>query len=482
MLDILFALLKSASATLLSLVFGLVVIKTLAWNIGPKGVGLFSILRQLQNVGSMICTLGGTTAITQGLASLSQQEKPAFLRTVSRNIILASAVIIVITIIGAQPIASWLFNNEILHPRQLIMLSTIPIALGTVLCYSQGVLGGFKQNGKVGIVQTISTLTMALLVYPICLLMRAGSENAIVILLSCGLLVGGVAGILLAKAMVKLPTLQDLTRYGNNNKKYNQHYFQLSAATLASGLYNMMVILLIKAVLVHQFDLPSTGLFESAWMLSVMYVMLLLTSFSSYYLPNLAQITENTLRVNYINKTLAVAMMFAIPAITIMLSIRSPLLQLLYSDKFIPAADSLRWLLIGDYFKIMSHIFAITMLAYRDAKRFFWSELIAGSTLLFLVYFCVTQTKSAESAAIAVMLNYIGYYIFTYFYVLKKLRFRFPRFIFVAGISGTIVILSAALSNWDRNTPHYMLSIICITVSVLLSATIYFKSKRIYQS
>ena len=60
---------RTAFGQFFGLFFGAIAIKLLAVITGPAGVGLYSVLRQLQQMLSSMASIGGQNAVVQGLSS-----------------------------------------------------------------------------------------------------------------------------------------------------------------------------------------------------------------------------------------------------------------------------------------------------------------------------------------------------------------------------------------------------------------------------
>ena len=122
-------------------------------------------------------------------------------------------------------------------------------------------------------------------------------------------------------------------------------------------------------------------------------------------------------------------------------------LRALYSTAFYPAAASLRWTLIGNYFKIASWIFCVPMLACSDARVFLVAELAAwavfcGGTLA-LEKWC----PPASSAAVSFVGMYAVHLAISSAYVRRRgLRLDRVGPVWLVGLS---LVLTASTSHWD---------------------------------
>src|SRR4051812_37929445 len=101
-------MLQAGTGQLATLFGGAISVKLLAVMVGPAGVGLFSILRQAQQLLTALASLGGQNAVIQGIASREGAERNRF--TVSVFWIFAVLIICVCltTLAFAEPLAALL--------------------------------------------------------------------------------------------------------------------------------------------------------------------------------------------------------------------------------------------------------------------------------------------------------------------------------------------------------------------------------------
>src|SRR3712207_2281125 len=90
------AFLKTGSGSVGFLLFGVLTTKIMAVILGPTGVGLYSLLRQLLDVSKQAGTLGGEIALVQGLASRKEMERDNYLVTTFWIFMLGATLVVVV--------------------------------------------------------------------------------------------------------------------------------------------------------------------------------------------------------------------------------------------------------------------------------------------------------------------------------------------------------------------------------------------------
>ena len=117
-------------------------------------------------------------------------------------------------------------------------------------------------------------------------------------------------------------------------------------------------------------------------------------------------------------------------------------IRLLFAPEYLPATKIMHWMLIGDYFKVTSWVFAMPMLAYADLKAFFWTELLVYICFLGMTIIAVKYFNSVEGVGISFLLMYIGYSMFTWWYARSKYQLRLDKssFGWFIGLSVILVV------------------------------------------
>lgn len=136
--------LKTAVGQFFGLLLGAIAVKLLAVLAGPAGVGLYSVLRHLQQMLSSVASIGGQNAVVQGLSSHQCVARRQFFLSSFYVFVLASLLLSAAILIFADFIAAWIFAGE--HASAIRWL-VIPIVLGAMLFFFRGVLTAEMQFG-----------------------------------------------------------------------------------------------------------------------------------------------------------------------------------------------------------------------------------------------------------------------------------------------------------------------------------------------
>lgn len=465
------AIFKTGLGSGLSIAFGALAVKILALLVGPSGIGLFSLLRQIQQTGSGIASVGGYTALVQGIASRNGEQRVRYVFTAAHFFAVGIVVVSTAMLVFA-PHLTWIIYGS-RDPQLISVLRwlAIPCAIGGIASFFIAILNGYGAIGDVAFVTALTSVVAAACAYPAGRLVQQGHSGAFVVLLSLSLTASAAYGIwrsihhgwLREYLAVRPEYCWDSARQFSS---FAVTTFAASMMTTGSGV-------VLRAMVLRRGGLAGTGILDAAWTVSMTYVLLLLTSFSTYYLPALSGTHERPEQHLLMRRLLRASVLIMVPMICAMIVFKPLLMTLLYTHEFAPSLMVLRWMLIGDYIKVASWALAMPMLAYADMRAFFWSEVISKAALIGLAAVSVFGFSSIEGVGAAFLISYVGYFAFTLLYVRKKLALRFNPKDAIFWFAGLGIIVIASSLTWQSQTirPIPAIVVFILASTFVISAT-----------
>lgn len=402
-------------ATVIKLMTGLVTNKIIAIYLGPSGIAL---LGQFNNFTSMVmsfATLGVNTGITKYIAELKEEVD-------KRNRILSTG--FYLTLIGTF-ISSLVvffgrkyFSDSILHTRQYVSIFIIfssTLLLFTLNSLFIAVLNGFKEF-KIIIVRNIlgSLISLAMAVL---LVMRFG-------------LFGALLGIILSQTLIFFVLIGAVMKSSWLTRESFLRYFDLKAIlklsnftlmTFVSAIFVTYIQLRIRNHIISNVSVTDAGYWEGIMRISNIYLMVITTTLSLYYLPRLSEIKNNAELKVEILKGCAFIIPLTLSACVIMYILKIFIIRILYTDSFMPMLPLFKYQLLGDLLKITSWLFAYNLLAKAMTKTLIITEILFGTLYYFLTIFFV-QRFGIVGTTYAYALNYFIYLIAMVIIFLKVLK------------------------------------------------------------
>ena len=169
-----------------------------------------------------------------------------------------------------------------------------------------------------------------------------------------------------------------------------------------------MVQLLLRGNVISQLSLEQAGWWEGMNRISNMYLMVITSSFSVYYLPRLSEIQDRYGLKREIFKAYAVIVPMLLAGFTAIWFLRFFVIRLLFTPEFMPMERLFGWQMLGDFFKICSWLLAYLMLAKAKTALYITTEI--GFSLLYLTLgFLLVKANGVVGLNQAYLINYIIY-------------------------------------------------------------------------
>lgn len=468
MREILAAFLKTGSGSAVSLLLNIISVKIMAVVVGPSGLGLLSLLRQIQQTALSVATTGGQTALVQGASSRKAEARCDYLRTVLLIFLLGGLIAACSLVLFAPVIAEEVIGKNDTKTVWLVRWLALPVLLSVFSGYIGGVLNVYRAIGRLALLQVAAALGMVVFVYPVALAARSGFELAFIGLLTVSVAINAGLGIVfLWQGDWLVPILRCLMNSVPSDAV--RHFFSIAGTMVITGLVGTGTMLSIRALIVREQGLAGAGIFDAAWTVSMTYVTLVLSSFSTYYMPTLAMTQESQSRVVLMQRLLRLSTLLMIPLVSSVIALKPLVVNLLFSTEFTPALDIMRWMLIGDYFKVTSWVLAFPMLAFADMKTFFWSEIVSNIGFLGIAGVMIIGLGSVQGVGVSFLLLYLVYLIYTLYYARTRHHLTLNRNMVITWLFGLALILGISWQTWSVTQVNWTMTGICASASFALS-------------
>lgn len=398
------ASLWTASATLVKISAGLLVIKLLALTFGPNGVGQAGNFRQLITVLGVLAGAGIFNGVTKFVAQYQQQPQRlrAMLGTASSIILGFSSLLALIFLLAAKPISQLLFSTDA-YQNVIRLLGLLQMAIAWAN-YLQAILRGLR-DARANALVIMSGSIVGLVAYYICF--RTGGYS------------GALAGLAAVPALLVLPAFVIVKRqrtitmaqlYPGWDKPLALALGKFTLMALITSVTVPLAYVMMRNLLAQQYSWHDVGIWQGVSSISDAYLQFITASFSVWLLPTLARL-ENK---QHISRELLNALKFVLPAVmlvsfTVWL-LRDLAIWLLFSQKFTSMRDLFAWQLAGDVLKTGCYVFGYLVIA-KASLRFYLLTEISQFALLSGFSCWLIPAQGAIGATQAYMATYIIYFV-----------------------------------------------------------------------
>ncbi len=402
----------TAISTLIKVASAFVINKVIATYIGPSGLALVG---QLQNVIEVLVTFSNG-AISQGIVKYTAeyktiQEKQKIFSTSIVISMVCSLVISLLLFIFNKSLSELILNNANYSNVFIVFGSSIFLfALNAVL---MSILNGQKEIQKY-ILINISGSIFSLFF-----------TSFLIIKLN---LLGALYALVLNQSIVFFVTFSFLIK----STWFRLEYFKQGVdkeTLLKLGKFSLMAVtsiltvpvshLFIRNYIGENLGWDNAGYWQGIWYISTIYLMVITTSLSVYYLPRLSEIHDNVeLKREVIYGYKILLPIVLVMSITIFL-LRKYVILIAFDDKFMPMMDLFLWQLIGDVIKMASWLLGYITIAKAMTKIYILLEVLGSMSFVFLsMYFL--NNYGLVGITYSYALNYF-LYLLVMLYIFRKI-------------------------------------------------------------
>ena len=358
------ALSAGSLQTATSLLVGFFSVKITSVYLGPAGVGVLGLMQHFMAMASGIVVAGLSTALIRRTAELkSDSGKRAVVVSTTLKMLLLLGLPAAIAVLL---MSDWL-SLELLHNRHLRIAL---IVFGVV--YLLGVMGAlygacangahdYRSTVTINISVSIATLALLALLSPIYGVVGALIAIAVAPLFSF------VVGLILSRRSLWWP------------KPVWSHPFsateaRLSLAFIPAAAVNAVAVPLMHIVLrndvVEHSGLAAVGLLQGVTRLSDLYLGIVISVLSMYFLPRFAEIkVRSELRRELFRATALIVPGLALASLLIYL-FRDLIIAVLFTREFAAMRDLFEWQMTGNVLKMMGWLLGMVVLAKANPLLF----------------------------------------------------------------------------------------------------------------
>lgn len=392
----------NAISTLVRMLTGLISVKVVASIIGPCGIALLGQLNNFSTILLGVANGGINSGITKYVAEYKEDE-PAIKK------ILSNALQITLFFTFIVSLGLIILHNQL---SRLVMLSDeygyvflifgFTIFLYTLNTLLISILNGYKEFKRYVIVNISGTIVG--LLFTICFVFSMGLKGALISAVSYQSVVFFITFWICRKA----PWLSVIYYRERLDRKMLRRFLNYSAMTLVSLSVVPVSQMLLRGYVISEISMTEAGWWEAMNRISNVYLMVITTSFSIYYLPRLSEIKEISELRYEIFKCYKVIIPILLSGLTLVYLLRHFVVMILFSPDFYPMESLFIWQLLGDFFKISSWLLAFLMVAKSMTKTFIATEVVFSGLFVVLGYLFM-NLNGVVGITQAYFVNYVIY-------------------------------------------------------------------------
>lgn len=454
----------------INILIGIVRTKFMAVLLGPAGVGLMGMYQALIDLLSTVTGLGirssGVRQISEAVGSGDDVRVARTIKTLRSAALVLGIFGTLVTVILSRPLSRLSFGNYD-HAWAIAVLG-VTLFLGSVSGGQAALVQGMRRIADFAYISVTGAILGTALSVPILFFL---GESGI------------VPSLLVVSAMTMLPSwwyarrikvLQVIMSVTDLIRE-SRGLLSLGLVFMASGVMTAGAFYLIRALVSRELGLESLGLYQSAMNLSTIYIGIVLNAMSIDFYPRLTAVAQDNVTVNrLVNEQTEVGMLLATPGLLLTITFAPYVIHALYSSKFIPAYEVLRWQILGIFLRVVAWPMGFVLLAKGKGRTFFWTELVWNSLHVGLVW-AGLQLFGLPGTGMAFFSLYVSYTVGIFLVVNRVSGFRWTA----SNIRNGVLLMATV--GLVFILPYLLKRLFAIAIITVLTALVsWYCIKRIF--
>lgn len=373
-------------SVILKIGVGLITSKLLAVFVGPSGMALVGNLRNFLTSLESISTLGFQNGIVKYTAENEKNENQLtkIIATVFICLLCVAIILSCLLYFFASFWSKEIFGNNFDYT---IVFKALALGLPwyAISVFMLAVLNGLGQFKKVIWINIIG--------------------NAIGLLVSIGMILqyktlGALLSLVISPGLMFLLTSYFINKEINFFKTIRLHQFDFqiiknlssySLMALVSSVLGPLVLLSIRKNVIEIVGLEQAGFWETITRISTYYMLFVTTILSVYFLPKLA-VAKNNLETKRVFWSFYQTILpLFIAGLVLVYFLRFFIVNLLFTNAFLPVTTLFFWQLTGDVLKVASLILGYQFFAKKLTVAFIVAELFSLAVLYFSSLYFINE-------------------------------------------------------------------------------------------
>ena len=462
---------------LVSIGCGIVRTKLVALWLGTLGVGLFGLFNTAIDAITTLTQLGIRQSPVRNIAAATDSSAlrriVAAVRCWSWLLGIAGAFL---TLVFSPLLSNLTFGNEQFTIGFVIL--SIAVMLSAVTNGELAVMQGMERLNRMAKATVYGTLGGLAISVP--LFYYLGEESivwSIVAYFACQ----AIAVYLLKERKIGGDVAADAPRLSPRQLvAEGKDFVTLGIYMTLSIFIAMAVNYVFMAYLNLEAGIGEVGQYQAGYTIVNKYLGLLFTAIGFEFFPRISKVQASAKRVStFVSHEIMVAVLVVVPGATLMMALDDVIIQLLYSEDFMPAATYVNAALAGTIFRAVSWCMAYTLLARGDGRVYLVTESLSGATFLILSYIGY-RYGGLYGLGIAYTAWYAIYVVITGIVYFRRYRMRITRGVAVMAIAAAVVTAVAAWARVEglRLVPAIIAAVSAIGAFVALKTMITGRRSR----
>jgi polysaccharide transporter, PST family len=394
----------TGSAHLSRIAVGFLLVKVIAYYLGPEGMGGIGHFMSLATIVYMVAGGGITNAVIKYASEYNQQPRRLLrMVDVSASYSLVCCLIVgVVGIVFSGPVASLVFADS--GKWWLVAMLALAQFFYAYVNLVVGVANGLLATHVYSRIQISGSLLAALLVAGLVssqgFVGAALAVMAIYLAPACGALYFHLRSSFRGRVRLVRPGRDEVLRLA-----------RFSGMMIVSAASFPVVEMIVRQLLIKEAGYEEAGLWQGLIKLSSAYLGFFTIFLSYYFMPLISRESSKVVIKRLTLKMLAAVVLLFLVGAGVLYAGRGFFITYLLSAEFGRAADYLSYQLVGDGFRVAAYVIGFVAIAKASVRLYVAAEILQNGMFLLLAHLFSLSASGALPVVQAYAVTYLIYFI-----------------------------------------------------------------------
>jgi PST family polysaccharide transporter len=393
----------TAVSTVIKLVASFITMKVIAVMIGPKGLVLLGNLNNFSTIVFLVACGGIMNGVTK--YSAEHKDKPEFatyFKTANQVIFFLSLLCTLLLCLGAPFFSRKIFLSN--DYEYVFYVLAFTLYFFTANTFFSAILNGLKEFRRYISINIANNVFG--LIFTLVLIYFMGLKGVLLSVVTFNSASFVVTWLMIRKEK----WLRFSNPFSSVDWKIVKKYLQFSLMSLSTVTFVPLAQVVIRNHIVHSISMEAAGYWDGVNRLSSVYLLVIISTYSPYYLPRLSELKTKQELKNEILIAYRLILPIVFVGFSVILLFKTYVIRLLYAPAFLPMSNLFFYQLAGDFFRTAGWVLAYIMIARAQYKSFILNELIFTISLVILS-FLLQERFGLVGYPMAYMFNYMFQFV-----------------------------------------------------------------------
>jgi len=405
----------TAMAHLSKLLITLFILKQIAITQGPEGLGLLGNFMTLVTLAATLAGGGIMSGVIKYIAEYSGSLSRQFNLVGSAIVyaLVAAAIVVVFGVIFINQFSSYIFLSDDLKKYiYFFLFAQVFIGLNNV---AYGVMNGLRKTDVYALFVICGNLIAAPVAYYG--IKYYGMGGAVIAIMAPATL-----AIIPVLIYIKVKKINRQIGF-NSILKDSRLLSRFSLMLIVSAICFPIVEMCIRNLLVEGVGLTAAGYWQAITKLSSAYLSFYSLFLMFYFVPIISAAVKKDDVLAEVKKMLFFVISLFATMMVVFFSIRTYVIQWIFSAEFVPVSNLFILQMLGDFFRVIGWVIGFVVVAKALTKLYIISEIFQGLLFVTLSYLELSYAGGLQGVIIAYVITCACYClvsIFLFYYVFRE--------------------------------------------------------------